>query len=170
MKKYNEMVRDFADQKSEDLIPNSGLEHAEVLVKNIFSHASNEVRIFTGRLNPSVYGTPEVIKSITGFLHDGTDRKIKILLQDIDPNKLGDFKKNHLYKLCKEWPDSCEIKTTDSELQSHFVVMDDNGYRIEPDKSEPVGIGCFNDKDLSERLVTLFDGLFTTGTVLNHQA
>ncbi|MCK4841943.1 MAG: hypothetical protein KAT04_08675 [Methylococcales bacterium] len=170
MKEYNKMVRDFADQKSEDLIPNSGIEHAEVLIKNLFSHASNEVRILTGSLNARVYGTREVLASVDEFLHSGGNKKIKILLQDVDDNAYDYIKSHPLYLRCKELGESmCEIKFSKDnkdKLQSHFVVIDNNGYRIEPDKSEPIGIGCFNDEETSKKLVDKFDYLFNKGALI----
>ena len=101
MKKYNEMVRDYADRKCEDLIPNSGIEHAEVLIKNLFSHAENEVRILTGSLNARVYGTSEVLKSVDEFLHSGSNKKIKILLQDVDDNTYDYIESHSLDKKCQ---------------------------------------------------------------------
>jgi len=161
MEKYRQMVKRSADLKSKDLLPNGGVEHAEVLIENIFSHASSTIRVFSGHLNNRVYGSDSVVTEATAFLENPNNR-LMILLQDIEEwSALND---NRLVGLCdSEAPDRCIIKKASSEdkdIESHFVVMDDSGYRIEPDKSKPTGIGCFNDTELAAKLNQHFDEMF----------
>lgn len=161
MDKYRQMVKRNADFKSKDLIPNGGVEHAEVLIENIFSHANNTVRVFSGCLNGRVYGSDSVTTEAAAFLKN-SDNQLMILLQDIED--WAELDNNELVKICdRDNSGRCIIKKVvpeDKDIESHFVVMDDRGYRIEPDKSKPTGIGCFNDTELATKLNQRFDEMF----------
>lgn len=167
MNRYKMMVKRLADSKSSELIPNGGTEHAEVLIENIFSHANNVVRIFSGELNARVYGSSVVIDQAKDFLQSGAGKKIKILVQELDDASLQLLKMHELVKMCREInADACEIKSVDErdkEVGSHFVIMDDQGYRLEPDRSKPTGIGCFNDDKTAAQLSKIYDDMFSRG-------
>jgi len=169
MDDYRKMVKKLADAKSSQLIPNGGTDHAEVLIENIFSHANDIVRIFSGELNARVYGSAPVLAKAKAFLKSGTGKKIKILIQEMNiSNSNKDYLIAHdLIKTCKEVnPDACEIKFAsgdDKEIGSHFVIMDNQGYRLEPDRKKPTGVGCFNDKGRATALSVFYDKMFDRG-------
>lgn len=165
---YRKLVKHLADEKSTDLIPNGGTDHAEVLIDNIFSHAKNSVRVFTGHLNSRVYGTDSVVSKAMDFLQSGPETKLSILIQeDLDSSF---FAHHRLVRMCEDmFSDRCEVKMVaeeDRKHQKHFVTMDDSGYRVEPDKEKPAGIGCFNDSETATKLNENFDDMFSRGQLL----
>lgn len=171
MDNYRKMVKKLADAKSGQLIPNGGTDHAEVLIENIFSHAQNVVRIFSGELNSRVYGSASVLAKAKEFLKSGTSKKIKILIQDTGAFNEEYLAAHDLVKTCKEVSrNACEIKLAsenDREIGSHFVIMDHQGYRIEPDRMKPTGVGCFNDSKRATALSVFYDKMFDRGDHVN---
>ena len=164
MDDYRRHVKELADRSSKDLIPNGGIDHAAVLIENLFSHAISAVRVFTGDLNARVYASEPIVSNAKEFLQSGVGKKIKILVQNPDVAR----NLNHeLLRMCASvGPDLCEVKIaneTDQELKSHFVIMDEKGYRFEPDREKPTAIGCFNDKSTAKRLCDAFDAMFARG-------
>jgi len=162
--RYEIMVKKLADIKSSELIPNGGTAHAEVLIENIFAHAQDVVRIFSGQLNARIYGSSSVIDEAREFLQSGVGKRIKVLVQDLGEEKSNLLKTHKLISMCLEVdPGACEFKTVaeeDKSIASHFVIMDDLGYRLEPDKSKSTGVGCFNDRETAIKLNSVYDDMF----------
>lgn len=168
MENYRKLVKKLADEGSSDLIPNGGVEHAEVLIENIFYHAKNTVRVFTGRLNARVYGAKDIVDNAKEFLQLDKNNKLQILIQEYSDDDLKQFASHNLITMCKEqFDDMCEIKAVndadDKNVDSHFVVMDEIGYRFEPNKEKPTAIGCFNDAEKAKILNQMFDKMFERG-------
>ncbi|MES9884049.1 MAG: hypothetical protein ABW185_24650 [Sedimenticola sp.] len=172
MDNYRKMVKRYADEKNTELIPNGGTDHAEILIENIFSHAHDTVRVFTGTLNARVYGSDGVVEKAAEFLLSNKNSKLEILLQDIDD--IESLRGHPLINACgKIDEDRCVFKSANEKeksASSHFVTMDNLGYRVEPDKSKPAGIGCFNDPKLAVVLNDYFDTMFDRGTTLKPPA
>lgn len=163
MESYRKLVKKLADESSSTLVPNGGTEHAEVLIENIFSHADNAVRIFTGELNKQVYGADDIVNYADYFLRKSSANKLMILIQNYDDELK--FTDHELIKMCEEHVQSgaCEIKAVsdvDKDVTSHFVIMDEIGYRFEPDRKKPTAVGCFNDVDGAKDLIDGFDRMF----------
>ncbi|ORU91448.1 MAG: hypothetical protein A6F72_02590 [Cycloclasticus sp. symbiont of Poecilosclerida sp. N] len=166
MEEYRKFVKQRAKEKSTELIPNGGIEHAEVLVENLFNCAKDTVRIFTGSLNEKVYATDNVLTSAKQFLlEDG--RRLEILIQDGDKVSAH----NGLIKLCRSDSSSkCVIKHTtgaDTAAKSHFVVADYFAYRLEPDRKRYTAVACFNDQSASSALSTAFKEMFDKAELLD---
>jgi len=165
MDKYRKHVKKLADAGSSELIANGGTEHAEVLIENIFAHANNKVRVFTGKLNARVYGSSNIVENAREFLQSDSGHKLQILVQDEEV--LSTLKTHELIKMCfKLNADMCEIRSVgieDRDVDHHFVVMDEIGYRFEPDRSKPTAVACFHDAEHAELLVKSFDEMFGRG-------
>lgn len=175
MENYRKLVKRLADEGSGEFIPNGGTEHAEVLIENIFIHAKNIVRVFSGELNARVYGVPNIVDSAKAFLQESSDNKLQILIQDYSEDDLSKYVHHDLIKMCHEDLDddaACEIKSVnemDTDVSSHFVIMDEIGYRFEPDREKPTAMGCFNDPESAKKLNKSFDVMFGRGKTLNLQ-
>lgn len=165
MDNYRKHVKKLADESSSELIANGGTEHAEVLIENIFEHAGNAVRVFSGELNARVYGSSGIVENAKEFLQSGADHKLSILIQNKEV--LSSLEKHDLIKMCIELnTDMCEIRVVneaDKDVGHHFVVMDEVGYRFEPDREKPTAVACFYDVDNAKLLVSSFDNMFSRG-------
>lgn len=164
MEQYKAYVRKRAEEKSNTLIPNGGIQHAEVLIESLFGCAEDTVSVFTGGLNSQVYATGAVLASVKRFL-SVTSHHLNILIQE----KEKVAKNNELITLCEktEYKSQCTIKyvtnSDDADVDSHFVVADDFAYRLEPDRLRPTAVACFNGKDISSQLNTKFTEMFDRG-------
>lgn len=169
MEEYRKLVKKLADEGSSELIANGGTEHAEVLIENIFAHAGDAVRIFSGELNARVYGSSGIVENAKEFLQSGTNHKLDILIQSKDI--VSSLEKHDLIKMCLELNTKmCELRLvgeTDEDVGHHFVVMDEIGYRFEPDREKPTAVGCFHDEVNAKLLARSFDSMFSRGKVVN---
>lgn len=162
---YDCYVTALADSKSAELISNGQINHAQTIIRNLFSHAHKEVRIFTSSLHPDIYRDSRVVEAATTFLAKD-DARIKILIQDAESlDKTSSF-----FNLCSEKGDSCEMRTviaeSDKLIKQHMVVMDADGYRFCADMSKNEAIASFNAPDTAKNLAQQFDVLFTRATPL----
>ena len=168
MDKYRKEVKNLADSNSSNIIPNSSIEHAAVLIENLFSHAHHSIRIFSGNLNPKVYNKREVICAADKFLSRDTSeaaKKLEIIVQN--EIEIGDGDENKLYDLCKKYESICEIKLADEQgksVESHFIVTDKTAYRLEPDRNKHVAFACFNNPDSACELDRFFEEMYARGT------
>ena len=80
---YKKAVKESAENKSEDLIPNGGVEHAQVVIENLFNIARKNINIFSGQLNHKVYAVDNIVSSIDRFFNK-TKGTLRILLQEND--------------------------------------------------------------------------------------
>lgn len=158
---YDCYVTKLADNCSGDLISNGHHQHAQSIIRNIFSHADKKVRIFTSALSPEIYKDPRVTDAARAFLsRDGTS--MDILLQH------GEKLKRDLefFKFCSENTNQCTVKnvvdSTDKSLTQHMVVMDKIGYRFctDPDLENHIAIASFNAPPTAKNLADQFDILF----------
>lgn len=144
-----------------NLLPNGSIDHASALIENLLSHAESRVRIFTGKLNPEVYGRENIVDAISIFLKN-PDARIEILTQD----GLDDSVENPFIVVCQNKKNQCAIKNvseSDKLLEGHFVVVDDKAYRFESNKNKLSAVACFNNKNIALKLVDAFENMFDRG-------
>lgn len=167
---YREYVNKCAGNRYDDIIPNSNLNHAKILIAAFFSHAENIIRIFSSRLHSNIYEDNEVVKNAHHFLQNDKSRKIVILLQEINEANKNELADHHLMKICQEFPQQCELKTvaeSDKNITSHFVIMDEIGLRFCPDKEGTSAFATFNQPKAATNLVQQFKLLFNRAISLN---
>ena len=74
---------------------------------------------------------------------------------------------NDLIKLCREFSGRSEIKVVtdqeDKKRNNHFITVDDEAYRYEPDKNLTDAIVCFNAKEFVVKVNKVFNDLFKRG-------
>lgn len=175
MNNYRELVERLAKSNSSEKIPNATIDHAAVLIENLFAHAHEKVRILSGQLNKNVYGASGVFEKARAFLrgeHEASKeggRRFEILLEA--PS--SDIGENPLVRLCREeteFSNICEVKyisdPKDKEINCHFILVDGKAWRFEPDKETPAAIACFNDPEIGKQLDEMFDVLFKRGVLL----
>ena len=171
MDKYRKEVKELADNKSSSIIPNSSIEHAAVLIENLFSHAGHSIRIFSGNLNPEVYSKSEVVCAAEKFLSKDSsegEKRLEIIVQ----GGIGDGNENKLFDLCKTYDSVCGIKLADEQdksLGSHFIVTDKTAYRLEPDRNQHVAYACFNNPVSACQLDKAFNEMFERGNVYERE-
>lgn len=166
---YAEYVDRCATERLCDIIPNSSTDHATILIGAFFKHAQNLVRIFSSRLHDDIYNDEDLLNAARNFLHKDKRHEIRILLQEINLDNFTDIKNNEFCKLCLEFPDQCKLKTVserDRNIKSHFVIMDNHGFRFCPDKDNPSAFASFNQLTATNNLLDQFKVLFKRASIV----
>ena len=157
---YKEYVKEKAKKKDAEIFPNGTVEHAKVVIENLFEIAQRKINIFSGQL-ADVYESDVILENIKKFL-EKSNSELKILLQDVEKNSKK-LKKNAFVKLCEDFSEKCEIQTAaedDKTRKNHFITVDGKSYRFEPNKKEKRAIACFNDKDFTKKIDGVFKAMF----------
>ncbi len=164
---YRARVRRLAQARQGDPVYNDTLDHAAVIMQNMFSYAGESVRILTGSLNPDVYGRAEIVEEARHFLRKSNDREIYILFEDKEATEDRWRKQHSFLSGLMDYSRQIHLRFVPDEWQEtydfHFVVMDDDSYRFEPDKTMFRAVAAFGDRPGGSNLRGLFDRLWSNG-------
>lgn len=156
---YRERVQKLARQRIGEPIFNGSLEHAAIIVENMFAHASSQICILSGKMNARVYGPDEVLEQARLFLAEAS-HSVRILLEDANPDDAKD------HPFLEEFADykNVEVRSVPDEFQElyecHLLVMDEDCYRFEKDKHKHSAIAAFGDTKGSKNLQKVFNSLW----------
>lgn len=157
--KYRERVKNAAQARNGDPVYNGSMEHASVLVEAMFAHAHTEVCVLSGELNARVYGRDDVVEQANLFLADPQHRA-QFLVEE--PEALDWV--NHPLLSALSDNENVEVRSVPREIQNrykfHLIVMDEDSYRFEKDRSEPVAIAAFGDITGAENMKSIFNTLW----------
>lgn len=180
---YAELVDKLSFGRENKEISNGKPEHAVYLIARLFAVARSKVRLYSDHLKhaahivPSdesskkidIYGAHEVISNAANFLlKEGTSLEIVVendlanlathplvkALQKVQESG-GFSNKVHIKKLTEE----AHQALITAKFDYHFMVADDNAYRIETDEN-PINFKAranFNDTEYGSGLVRMFD-------------
>lgn len=159
MIEYRRRVERLAQERSGEPIANGSVDHAAIIIENMFKSAKQQVSILSGNLNARAYGRDEVLEEATLFLAHGA-HKARILLEDVDETML----KDHPFIERLGHNENVEIRRVPATVRNsynyHFLVMDDDSYRFEPKKDEPAAVGVFGNRDGAAHLSGIFNILW----------
>jgi hypothetical protein len=149
-------------EMSGETVLNGSHSHATILIERMFANAERSMDILTRKFDPRVFGTSEAIEQAELFLGD-SDRKARVLLEELEESHLSSHP--FIQRLRGFWEfGNLEIKVLPKkyadDINLNFAVMDDSGYRFERDKSKPIAVAAFGDKDFPKRLKEFFDTLW----------
>ena len=165
---YREEVKEAITTMDGRPVYNRSLEHAAIIVEEMFALAKNEIKLFTGRLNADVYGIPSVVGWAMEFL-TGSDHKVRILIEEqVDEEEL----QKHPFIRNTSRFDSLEVRRLIVGMYDpsfHMMLVDDHSYRFEPDKKQPEAVATFGDKDTTDHLNDLFEKLWKAGEAVKLQ-
>ena len=157
---YMNKVKRLADDRTGEPVYNASLEHAVVILQNMFSHARKSICILTGRLNNDAYGHPEVVREARRFL-ESPDQRIRILFED---EGLLENVAHHPFLAIETGQEKIEKHFVPKELQQnyqfHFIVVDEDSYRFEPDREKYEAVAAFGDAEGGQNLGRLFEQLW----------
>jgi hypothetical protein len=167
---YRELIRKAIQNRTGETILNSSIDHAAVIIEEAFNSAKKKIRILSSRLDPSCYAKDSLCGAAKYFFLDqGHEAEILIeseeniawsdhpffqgLLKD------GDYAKRlkgrlRVKRVPKKWSTSYKY---------NFLLLDDYGFRFEPDRSGPAAVAAFfpdGKKDTVDHLSGIFDRLW----------
>lgn len=169
---YRARIEALAEKRTGQPMYNDSVEHAVIILQNIFLHAHHSVKILTGELNPEAYARRGIVEDVKHFIED--DRhNLQILFE---AESLGDKKKINRHPFLREIAgcDRVQLRHVPQGLQQmynfHFVLMDEDSYRFEPDKERFGAVAAFGDKDGGMNLARLFSVLWEKSTPPAHSS
>lgn len=152
LEEYRQFVRSQAREQDGQAIYNESIEHASIVVENLFKNAEKKIDVLSGSFNARVYGRDEVVKEAELFLASSLENKLRIILESDseESRSLHPF-----FRACSHFP-NLEVRIAPESVQNqydfHFVVMDGTSYRFEGDKTKPAAVAAFGDEAGAQNL------------------
>lgn len=163
---YEAQVRELAEQRDGKPIANGSIEHARILIKNLFMVAKNQVRLLTGQLEARFYGQDDLINEVKNFLA-APSRRLQILVEDEDA--VSQITLHPLLSQIRDYQ-NVEIRAIPSNIRSHtrfhFAIADEDCFRFEKDTLKYAAFGAFGDKEFATPLISFFDQIWTKASKL----
>jgi hypothetical protein len=160
---YQAHVERLFDQDSDVLVSNSDPKHAAILIATLFRRAKDKVAVFCRNLKADIYSEKNVVEAML----DAARRGIEIRILTQEPPEAVEL----LWQLnCLAFTSPskrvhirmCNKSGIGAALKSNFTVMDDKGFRFEPDKSEMKAHACANNRTLVKSMLQRFDKFFAS--------
>lgn len=174
---YEVSVKYLAENKVDNIIYNSGEEHALIIFENIFNNCKYKLRLLSGNLSNGITKNPKYINSLTRFLAQRNGKLEIILDRYEDGSKVVN---SDLFKKLETYKDQITIKKStlsyslnnenkvDSERKHiHFCIGDDHIFRLETDTEKRKAKCNFNDITYSNILKDLFYRLYNQSELLS---
>lgn len=153
---FVELVEKSREKKSSQTIYNASIEHAEVLLKNLFKVAidnKKDVKIVSGNLNDDFY------KKLVDDARKAFEKGCKVSL--IVLNQKVDLKDNAFANAVKNNASGEVLQQTKSTtcFLPHFMLVGKDAFRIEKDHEQTKAIASFNDQEIGTVLYESFEEL-----------
>ena len=159
------------------LINNSSIEHAIPLVARLIARGQREISLLTGSLNPLIYADRKIVDALGVFLI-GRSGFLRILVEKgsdiVSHEQLIDEESGLISVLRAEYGESAlskvEIRRGGGGVSAsgvHYLVIDEKGFRFEPDNTKHEAIASFNRPETASRLRGSFDGFFDDSEIIS---
>ena len=160
LNEYKRYVRELARKRDGQTFYNASMDHASVVIENLFAIADSRIDVLTGSFNPRVYGREAVVEEAKLFLASSRDNHLRVILER---GSELDNKYHPLLRACAHFP-NLKVCTAPEDIQEqygfHFVLVDDDSYRFERDKNTPSAIASFGDAESAKILDTAYEKIW----------
>ena len=157
---YEQHVRSLASRRDGQPIFNASVEHASIVIQNLFSEARGSVDILSGNCDARVFGRRSVVEEAMLFLASSAKNRLRIILEE---DHSEDREIHPFFKMCSELPNA-ELRIASRAVQElygfHFIVADDDSYRYEDDKTTAEAIAAFGHREGAENLSGIYNYLW----------
>jgi sugar-specific transcriptional regulator TrmB len=164
IKEYKKEISDAIKDGLDRRFPNSSIEHAKILVKEIINNSDKEVFSLSSSFNQDFYLSLE--KEIRNFLNR-PNTKFNLIVANNENGIISKFKKEYPKQFIVRLIEKDEMPV-DKNSQEHvnYIVNDKNAYRYEySDKNIDIGIveaiANFNNPEESKVLLDNFNKLLS---------
>lgn len=175
--KYDSMIERLAREQSHNVVGNGSVEHARSLIRTMFRYASKSIDIFNGCMSEAVYAQQDIIDSAKAFLAKGGQLTV-VIQSRMSIDEMG---KHPFFSEAIKYMDCCTHggcagdsalrvflgNEQVSRMNSHFLIMDDRGYRFEEDRAEPRAVASFNDTETAQKLKVLYRDIIKNSSPQN---
>lgn len=156
---FEKLVKDCRENESSQIINNSSMAHACILIKNLFISAHDRlhkgqkpqpIKIVTDTLKDDVY--KELTDDIEACLNSGCQVDLIVL------NPERDLATSSFYQKVKASRNGKirQAKHASALSFPNFIVVGDNKFRFEQDKAKAIAIGCFDNATLGHNILNVF--------------
>ena len=161
---YREKVEALARKRDGTPLYNDSVEHAAIILQSMLSSAQRSVKVLTGELNKEAYGRRAIVDQVKQFIEDES-HSLQILYEDKTLEQEG-AKERHPFLEAVAGKSRVELRHVPEQLQSryefHFMVVDGDCYRFEPNKEKFGAVAVFGDTQGGENLEELFSTLWSS--------
>lgn len=164
IKEYKKEISDAIKDGLDKRFPNSSIEHAKILVKEIINNSDKEVFSLSSSFNQDFYLSLE--KEIRNFLNR-PNTKFNLIVANNENGIISKFKKEYPKQFIVRLIEKDQMPV-DKNSQEHvnYIVNDKNAYRYEySDKNIDIGIveaiANFNNPEESKVLLDNFNKLLS---------
>ncbi|MDD2886811.1 MAG: hypothetical protein PHY66_03340 [Aliarcobacter sp.] len=164
IKEYKKEISDAIKNNLDKRFPNSSIEHAKILVKEIINNSDKEVFSLSSNFNQDFYLSLE--KEIRNFLNK-PNSKFNLIVANDENGIISKLKKEYPNQFVVRFIEKNEMPI-DKNSQEHvnYIVNDKNAYRYEySDKNIDIGIveaiANFNNPEESKILLDNFNKLLS---------
>jgi hypothetical protein len=156
LEEYRDYVQMLARKRDGEAFYNESLDHAAVIVENMFGSSRSRISILTENLIPRMFGPKEVLEKVKLFLSDPRHTLQVLYERDVSPGNpfLESIRMSANAKV-RRVPEDVQEK-----YKFHFLVMDGDSYRYSKDKTEPSAVAAFGDKTGAANLEAIFSTLW----------
>jgi hypothetical protein len=161
---YKARVKEARLRGADDVIYNTSVAHAAILVEELFNSASERVGILCRNLNGEAYALPEVIAAAQKFL-DHPKATLTLLIEtEIDQHHafLREVAHDPRYRNQVTLRSPVDLP---AGAGFNFMVADRRGYRYEEDANVPNAIACFNAPDVAGPMDDLIEKIAKVATL-----
>lgn len=142
----------------DEVILNHNIEHATVLIEQMFIHAVQTINLLSISLDSRLYAKDNVVSAIKEFLtKDGTTLNI------VTEEKICSNGNAKLLEIFKEFKGKVTCKEAKSWLSAqysyNFLIADDATYRFEADKKNHKASAGFHDATIVGKLSGIFKAI-----------
>lgn len=164
IKEYKKEISDAIKNSLDKRFPNSSIEHAKILVKEIINNSDKEVFSLSSSFNQDFYLSLE--KEIRNFLNK-PNAKFNLIVANGENGIISKLKEEYPNQFVVRFIEKNEMPI-DKNSQEHvnYIVNDKNAYRYEySDKNIDIGIveaiANFNNPEESKILLDNFNKLLS---------
>jgi hypothetical protein len=153
---YASDIGRLASGKVNSRVSNSGIEHAAIVIENLFLHSMNVVKVLCGKFSEDVYGRASVKLAIDAFLSKTGTRLEICVTETSDQNAV-------VRALIAKFPERVTFRSTNtSDVKYHFAVGDLQAYRLETDMARREAVVNFNEPSIAFMLDQVFEAICTS--------
>lgn len=148
---YIKHIKKLSKKSSNHVIQNRSISHATEILNLMLKKTQRDIRIFTGSLEPSLYDS--LSKELAKALNRGV--KLSIILSETDSGTI--CKRDSMKHITEHANTSLNTISTLDKINTHFIVSDEKGYRMESENGNIAGVANFNDIKTAKMLASRFD-------------
>lgn len=157
---YRDKIDRIITEASGEIVLNGSHDHASIILERMFSRAHESVCILTRKFDPRIYCDAATVDAARKMLGDNS-RRVQVLIED--PEATSQNGNPYFEELASIG--NIEIKVIPERLKApisiNFALMDESGFRLEKDQSGTTAIVCFGNREITPRLKSLFDQVWS---------